>query len=241
MVAVKLANSAFIVVPFLDIFVKYALHLQFKMFFIFPGKQTEVEKEMEQVNHKPKIDVRLTDLKLVLGPELRILYPLILDFTLSGELELNGIAHPKLIKPKGVLTFENGEVNLVATQVTTIFPFFCLVMIFYILVHFFSLLDGMWILFEYAHTEPFQIQVRLKKEHLNIAKFEPDNGLDPSLDLAFVGSEWQFSIQSRASNWQDNLVVTSTRSVEQNVLSPTEVKFTTFAGFSFSSFFYQYL
>uniref|UniRef100_F6H3G0 Uncharacterized protein n=1 Tax=Vitis vinifera TaxID=29760 RepID=F6H3G0_VITVI len=144
------------------------------------GKQTDVEKEMEQVNRKPKIDIRLTDLKLVLGPELRILYPLILDFAVSGELELNGIAHPKLIKPKGVLTFESGEVNLVATQ------------------------------------------VRLKKEHLNIAKFEPDNGLDPTLDLALVGSEWQFRIQSRASNWQDNLVVTSTRAVEQEVLSPTE-------------------
>lgn len=89
---------------------------------------------------------------------------------------------------------------------------------------------------EYTHTLPFQFQVRLKKEHLNIAKFEPDNGLDPTLDLALVGSEWQFRIQSRASNWQDNLVVTSTRAVEQEVLSPTEVTFTTFVGLSFSSF-----
>ncbi|XP_042477488.1 protein TIC236, chloroplastic-like [Macadamia integrifolia] len=144
------------------------------------GKQVEVEKEMEQTNSKPKVDVHLTDLKLVLGPELRILYPLILNFAVSGELELNGLAHPKWIKPKGVLTFENGDVNLVATQ------------------------------------------VRLKREHLNVAKFEPDLGLDPILDLALVGSEWQFRIQSRASNWQDNLVVTSTRSVEQDVLSPME-------------------
>ncbi|CAK9179202.1 unnamed protein product [Ilex paraguariensis] len=140
----------------------------------------EVKKEMEQVNSKPKLDIRLTDLKLVLGPELRIVYPLILNFAVTGELELNGIAHPKWIKPKGILTFENGDVNLVATQ------------------------------------------VRLKREHLNIAKFEPDNGLDPMLDLALVGSEWQFRIQSRASKWQDKLVVTSTRSVEQDVLSPTE-------------------
>lgn len=67
--------------------------------------------------------------------------------------------------------------------------------------------------------------MRLKREHLNIAKFEPDNGLDPMLDLALVGSEWQFRIQSRASKWQDKLVVTSTRSVEQDVLSPSEVTF----------------
>ncbi|XP_057478726.1 protein TIC236, chloroplastic isoform X1 [Actinidia eriantha] len=145
-----------------------------------PGKQGEVEKEMGQENSKPKLDIRLTDLKLVLGPELRIVYPLILNFAVSGELELNGMAHPKRIKPRGILTFENGDVNLVATQ------------------------------------------VRLKREHLNIAKFEPDYGLDPMLDLALVGSEWQFRIQSRASNWQDKLVVTSTRSVEQDVLSPTE-------------------
>ncbi|XVF34449.1 hypothetical protein REPUB_Repub18cG0059800 [Reevesia pubescens] len=143
-------------------------------------KSAEVEKEMEQVNIKPSVDVRLSDLKLVLGPELRIVYPLILNFAVSGELELNGLAHPKWIKPKGILTFENGDVNLVATQ------------------------------------------VRLKREHLNIAKFEPEHGLDPMLDLALVGSEWQFRIQSRASNWQDKLVVTSTRSAEQDVLSPTE-------------------
>lgn len=69
----------------------------------------------------------------------------------------------------------------------------------------------------------FYTQVRLKREHLNVAKFEPENGLDPLLDLALVGSEWQFRIQSRASNWQDKLVVTSTRSVEQDALSPSEV------------------
>ena len=73
---------------------------------------------MEQVNIKPKIDIRLSDLKLVLGPELRVVYPLILNFAVSGEIELNGLAHPKRIKPKGVLTFENGDVNLVATQVS---------------------------------------------------------------------------------------------------------------------------
>ncbi|KAM1200742.1 hypothetical protein ACFX2I_016981 [Malus domestica] len=138
------------------------------------------EKETEQVNIKPNVDIQLTDLKLALGPELRVVYPPILNFAVSGELDLNGPAHPKLIQPRGVLTFENGDVNLLATQ------------------------------------------VRLKKEHLNIAKFEPGIGLDPMLDLVLVGSEWQFRIQSRASNWQDKLVVTSTSSVEQDALSPTE-------------------
>lgn len=84
---------------------------------LFTGQQTEVERNIEQANNKMGIDVRLTDLKLILGPELRIVYPLILNFGVSGELELNGLAHPKGIRPKGILTFENGEVNLVATQV----------------------------------------------------------------------------------------------------------------------------
>lgn len=82
---------------------------------------------MERVNIKPNVDIRLSDLKLVLGPELRIVYPLILNFAVSGEIELNGPSHPKLIKPKGILTFENGDVNLVATQVS-VFPYPCLVL-----------------------------------------------------------------------------------------------------------------
>lgn len=84
-------------------------------------KSGEDDKEMELVNMKPKVDIRLSDLKVILGPELRMVYPLILNFAVSGEVELNGVAHPKRIKPKGILTFENGDVNLVATQVTTSF------------------------------------------------------------------------------------------------------------------------
>lgn len=82
-------------------------------------------EESRNVNIKPNVDVSLSDLKLVLGPELRILYPLILNFAVSGELELNGFAHAKSIKPKGTLTFDNGDVNLLATQVSlchNIFP-----------------------------------------------------------------------------------------------------------------------
>lgn len=75
--------------------------------------------------------------------------------------------------------------------------------------------------------------MRLKREHLNVAKFEPEYGLDPMLDLALVGSEWQFRIQSRASKWQEKLVVTSTRSVEQDSLSPTEVTSNTLVGSEF--------
>ncbi|KAL5144980.1 hypothetical protein HKD37_06G015148 [Glycine soja] len=81
------------------------------------NESIQVEKDMEEVQIKPNIGIRLSDLKLVLGPELKIVYPFILNFSVSGELELNGLAHPKCIKPRGTLAFENGEVDLVATQV----------------------------------------------------------------------------------------------------------------------------
>ena len=88
------------------------------------NKSTQVEKQMEQVQIKPNVEICLNDLKLVLGPELKIVYPLILNFGVSGELELNGQAHPKWIKPRGILSFENGEVDLVATQVCVTFYFY---------------------------------------------------------------------------------------------------------------------
>ena len=98
-------------------------HFLFEQFlFVVLGQQTETERTLEHGSFKPNIDARLNDLKLTLGPELRIVYPLILNFAVSGDLELNGMVHPKYIRPKGILTFENGEVNLVATQVSFVHP-----------------------------------------------------------------------------------------------------------------------
>ncbi|CAM6097615.1 unnamed protein product [Calypogeia fissa] len=144
-----------------------------------PGSKEE-QKDEKTPGRLPPIDVRLTCLKLLLGPELRMVYPLILNFAVSGELELNGFADSMRMKPKGTLTFENGDVNLVATQ------------------------------------------VRLNKDHPNRAKFEPEHGLDPTLDLALIGADWQLKVQGRARNWQDNIVVSSTRTGEQDALTRTE-------------------
>jgi hypothetical protein len=86
---------------------------------VFPAEETPVE-EGKGRSIQPPVAVRLRGLKLQLGPELRMVYPLILNFAVSGELELNGFADPLRVKPKGTLTFENGDVNLVATQVSLI-------------------------------------------------------------------------------------------------------------------------
>ncbi|GJP79895.1 hypothetical protein CLOP_g10111 [Closterium sp. NIES-67] len=64
----------------------------------------------------PAALVRLRGLQVALGPELRVVYPLILNLATRGDLELNGFAEPHLVRPSGTLFFENGEVNLVATQ-----------------------------------------------------------------------------------------------------------------------------
>jgi hypothetical protein len=56
---------------------------------------------------QPPIAVRLRGLKLQLGPELRMVYPLILNFAVNGELELNGFADSTRLKPKGVLLSTN--------------------------------------------------------------------------------------------------------------------------------------
>ncbi|XP_057851125.2 protein SUBSTANDARD STARCH GRAIN 4, chloroplastic isoform X2 [Cryptomeria japonica] len=145
-----------------------------------PDTKEKSSRGNEQSISKPQVAIHLRGLKLHLGPELRIVYPLILNFAVSGELELNGLADPKLIKPQGTLTFEDGDVTLLATQ------------------------------------------VRVKRDHPNRAKFEPDQGLDPTLDLALVGADWQLKVQGRASNWQDNLVVTSPRSGDHDVLTQDE-------------------
>ena len=56
-------------------------------------------------------------MNIKLGPEMRAVYPFVLNFKLSGEVELNGAAHPSELKPSGAVMFESGEINLVATQV----------------------------------------------------------------------------------------------------------------------------
>uniref|UniRef100_A0A6N2KZZ4 Uncharacterized protein n=1 Tax=Salix viminalis TaxID=40686 RepID=A0A6N2KZZ4_SALVM len=44
--------------------------------------------------------------------------------------------------------------------------------------------------FENGEVNLVLTQVRLNREHLNAAKFEPEHGPDPMLDLVLVGSKW---------------------------------------------------
>lgn len=64
-----------------------------------------------------QLPLRFNRLRLIVGPELSAVYPFVLNFGVSGEVEMNGVADPALIRPSGVVNFERGDINLVATQV----------------------------------------------------------------------------------------------------------------------------
>ncbi|KAK9804274.1 hypothetical protein WJX72_004315 [[Myrmecia] bisecta] len=58
----------------------------------------------------------LQGLKLHLGPELRVVYPVVMNFGISGDIEVNGPATPGRMRVAGTIHLDGGEVNLVATQ-----------------------------------------------------------------------------------------------------------------------------
>ena len=92
---------------------------------------------------------------ITLGPELRAVYPFVLNFGISGEISLEGYADPALLRPSGAIEFTSGEVNLVATQ------------------------------------------VRLNRDHANRAVLVPEHGLDPTLDVSLLGTDWQIDVKVR--------------------------------------------
>ena len=56
------------------------------------------------------------DIKL--GPELRAVYPFVLNFGIAGDVEINGVVDPEELSPSGIIRFDSGDVNLVATQLS---------------------------------------------------------------------------------------------------------------------------
>lgn len=80
-----------------------------------------VKQEVEELEHMVEEaggqhNVTLDRLALQLGPDLRAVYPLVMNFSVSGGLEASGPAHPEQLAVTGVLRLPSGDVNLVATQ-----------------------------------------------------------------------------------------------------------------------------
>ena len=68
-------------------------------------------------------------------------------------------------------------------------------------------------------------QVRLDRDHPNRVVFSPDKGLDPFVDMAFLGTDLRALIQGPASRWTDSLTLTSSAQVtpsEGDTISPSE-------------------
>ena len=53
----------------------------------------------------------LKNLSIHLGPELRTMYPFIVNLGLSGDIELNGPADPTRVCVAGTITLDSGEVR----------------------------------------------------------------------------------------------------------------------------------
>ena len=54
----------------------------------------------------------LDGLKIHLGPELRAMFPVVLNMGISGDIELNGAASPESLKVAGTIYLAGGEVTL---------------------------------------------------------------------------------------------------------------------------------
>lgn len=148
-----------------------------------PNGITDRKKLKEGTGEHPFAMEKITckALKIKLGPEMRAIYPFVLNFGIAGDLEINGQVDPMEVRPSGSIRLDSGEVNLVATQ------------------------------------------VKLKRDHPNRAVFIPSQGLDPNLDISFVGADLMAMIQGRASTWQDHVVLTYLGTgAGEETLSPSE-------------------
>ena len=58
----------------------------------------------------------LDGLAVQFGPDLRALYPLVMNFSVGGELVVSGPVHPDTVAISGSLKLPSGEINLLAAQ-----------------------------------------------------------------------------------------------------------------------------
>lgn len=138
--------------------------------------QSEMEAMEVIVEDSGGSNAVLDGLAVQFGPDLRALYPLVMNFGVSGELVASGPAHPESIEISGALKLPSGEINLLAAQ------------------------------FE------------LDREHENMILFVPSgegnrssSGIDPLVDVALSSGDLKVSINGKASEWSEHLMMQSIR------------------------------
>ena len=55
-------------------------------------------------------NLMLENLQVRLGPELRAMYPVVVNLGISGDIQLNGPADPNKMRLTGAVAIESGEV-----------------------------------------------------------------------------------------------------------------------------------
>ncbi|KAL3160063.1 hypothetical protein ABBQ38_009778 [Trebouxia sp. C0009 RCD-2024] len=80
--------------------------------------RTEAVQQAEVVLVQPAMAQRvlLQGLTIQLGPDLRTTYPVVMNFNISGQVNVTGPADPHKLQLQGTIKLDSGEVNLVATQ-----------------------------------------------------------------------------------------------------------------------------
>ena len=61
-------------------------------------------------------NLQLHGLQVRLGPELRAMYPVVVNMNISGNIEINGPADPKQLRMNGVIDLDSGEVSFAITS-----------------------------------------------------------------------------------------------------------------------------
>ncbi len=64
---------------------------------------------LQESAQKPSL--QLKGLQIRLGPELRAMYPVVVNMGISGDVEINGEADPQKMQIKGEVRLESGEVK----------------------------------------------------------------------------------------------------------------------------------
>ena len=69
-------------------------------------------KILQESAQKPSL--QLKGLQIRLRPELRAMYPVVVNVGISGDVEINGEADPQKMQIKGEVRLESGEVNFLS-------------------------------------------------------------------------------------------------------------------------------
>ena len=137
----------------------------------------EVEAVESIVEDSAGSNAVLDGLAVQFGPDLRAVYPLVMNFGISGELVASGPAHPETVLITGSLNLPSGEVNLLAAQFE---------------------LDR-----EHENMVVFGANSGSKAES---SKNVPA-GIDPLVDIVLNSGDLKVSVSGRASEWSEHLVM----------------------------------